>query len=400
MTNTREFDVVLFGATGYTGQLVADHLAAHGSGARLALAGRNKERLQHVASEIRTSLPLLVGDSQDPAFVSQLAQRAKVVCTTVGPYSLYGERLVAACVDAGTSYCDLTGEVHFIRSMIDRYEERARQSGARIVHCCGFDSIPSDLGTFYLQEQARARWGAPCDEVRARVTKMRGGSSGGTIASGQEVMKATAKDAALRKLLLQPYCLNPDGEQTGPDKPDQLGPKQDEDFGWTAPFIMAACNSRVVRRSNAVLGFPYGRNFRYDEAIATGRGPKGLLTASAISAGTAAMITSMAIAPLNKLSQRVLPKPGQGPTREQRETGFFVYELVGSRGGDKLRARVSADRDPGYGATAKMLGQSALCLALDADRLPVKGGSWTPASAMGMALVERLNNVGVRFEMI
>lgn len=400
MTNTREFDVVLFGATGYTGQLVADHLAAHAGGARLALAGRNRERLQHVCSEIRSSLPLLVGDSQDPAFVSQLAQRAKVVCTTVGPYSLYGERLVAACVDAGTSYCDLTGEVHFIRYMIDRYEERARRSGARIVHCCGFDSIPSDLGTFYLQEQARARWGAPCEEVRARVTKMRGGSSGGTIASGQEVMKATAKDAALRKLLVQPYCLNPTAEQSGPDKPDQLGPKPDPDFGWTAPFIMAACNSRIVRRTNAVLGYPYGRNFRYEEGIATGRGPKGFLTATGIAAGTAALITAMAIPPLSKLTQRVLPKPGEGPTREQRETGFFVYELVGSRGSDKLRARVSADRDPGYGATAKMLGQSALCLALDADRLPVQGGSWTPASAMGMALVERLNNVGVRFEMI
>jgi short subunit dehydrogenase-like uncharacterized protein len=400
MTNTREFDVVLFGATGYTGQLVADHLAAHARGARLALAGRNRERLQHVCSEIRSSLPLLVGDSQDPAFVSQLAQRAAVVCSTVGPYSLYGERLVAACVDAGTSYCDLTGEVHFIRYMIDRYEERARQSGARIVHCCGFDSIPADLGTFYLQEQARARWGEPCEEVRARVTKMRGGSSGGTIASGQEVMKAAANDPALRRLLVNPYCLNPTGEQSGPDPKDRLGPQADPDFGWTAPFIMAACNTRIVRRTNAVLGYPYGRNFRYDEAIATGRGPKGLLTASAISAGSAAMITAMAVAPLRTLSQRYLPKPGQGPTREQRETGFFVYELVGTHGSDKIRTRVSADRDPGYGATAKMLGQSALCLAQDADRLPVQGGSWTPASAMGTALIDRLNEVGVRFETI
>jgi len=398
MTNTREFDVVLFGATGYTGQLVADHLAAHGGGARLALAGRNRERLQHVSSEIRSSLPLLVGDSQDPAFVTQLAQRAKVVCTTVGPYSLYGERLVAACVDQGTSYCDLTGEVNFVRHMIDRYEERARQTGARIVHSCGFDSIPSDLGTFYLQEQARARWGAPCDDVRARVTKMRGGSSGGTVASGLEVMKATQNDSELRKLLLSPYTLNPTGQQTGPDVPDRYLPRQDPDFGWVAPFIMAACNTRIVRRTNAVLGYPYGRNFRYDEAIATGRGPKGFAAASGISAGTMGMVVAMTVPPLRKISQRYLPKPGQGPTREQRETGFFVYELVGTRGQDQIRVRVSADRDPGYGATSKMLGQAALCLALDADRLPVQGGSWTPASAMGNVLIERLNSVGVRFE--
>jgi short subunit dehydrogenase-like uncharacterized protein len=398
MTNSRDFDVVLFGATGYTGQLVADHLAAHGGGARLALAGRNRERLQHVCSEIRSSLPLLVGDSQDPAFVTQLAQRAKVVCTTVGPYSLYGERLVAACVDQGTSYCDLTGEVNFVRRMIDRYEERARQSGARIVHSCGFDSIPSDLGTFYLQEQARARWGAPCDDVRARVTKMRGGSSGGTVASGLEVMKATQNDSELRKLLLSPYTLNPTGQQTGPDEPDRYLPRQDPDFGWVAPFIMAACNTRIVRRTNAVLGYPYGRNFRYDEAIATGRGPKGFAAASGISAGTMGMVIAMTVPPLRKISQRYLPKPGQGPTREQRETGFFVYELVGTRGQEQIRVRVSADRDPGYGATSKMLGQAALCLALDADRLPVQGGSWTPASAMGNVLIERLNSVGVRFE--
>ena len=398
MTNTREFDVILFGATGYTGQLVADHLAAHGGGARLALAGRNRERLQHVCSEIRTSLPLLVGDSQDPAFVTQLAQRAKVVCTTVGPYSLYGERLVAACADQGTSYCDLTGEVNFVRHMIDRYEARARESGARIVHSCGFDSIPSDLGTFYLQEQARARWGAPCDDVRARVTKMRGGSSGGTVASGLEVMKATQNDSELRKLLLSPYSLNPTGQQTGPDEPDRYLPRQDPDFGWVAPFIMAACNTRIVRRTNAVLDYPYGRNFRYDEAIATGQGPKGLAAASGISAGTMGMVVCMTVPPLRKISERYLPKPGQGPTREQRETGFFVYELVGTRGQDQIRVRVSADRDPGYGATSKMLGQAALCLALDADRLPVQGGSWTPASAMGGALIERLNKVGVRFE--
>jgi len=401
MTNTRDFDVVLFGATGYTGQLVAAHLATRASGLRWALAGRNHEKLQRVAADIGSpQLPLLVGDSSDSAFLAQLSSRTRVVCTTVGPYARYGEGLVAACSDAGTSYCDLTGEVHFIRQMIDRYEERARKSGARIVHCCGFDSIPSDLGTFFLQEQARARWGAPAAEVHARLVKMRGGSSGGTIASAQEVMRATSKDPALRRMLLQPYCLNPAGEQRGPDGADLLKPQHDPDFGWTAPFIMAACNTRIVRRSNAVLGYPYGRDFRYDEAVATGAGPKGFLIASGISAGTGALIASLAVPPLRALSQLVLPKPGEGPTRELRESGFFVYELLGTRGADRIKVRVSADKDPGYGATSKMLGESALCLAQDAARLPVQGGSWTPASALGNALVERLNAVGVRFEVV
>jgi short subunit dehydrogenase-like uncharacterized protein len=229
---------------------------------------------------------------------------------------------------------------------------------------------------------------------------MRGGSSGGTIASALEVLNASMKDAALRKLLMHPYTLNPSGEQSGPDAPDAVKPQHDPDFGWIAPFIMAACNTRIVRRTNAVLGYPYGRDFRYDEAIATGKGPKGFLAATGVSAGTGAMFAALAIPPLRALSQRALPKPGEGPTLEQRESGFFVYELLGTRGDQRIRVRVSADKDPGYGATAKMLGESALCLALDAERLPVKGGSWTPASAMGAALVPRLNEVGVRFEVI
>jgi len=401
MTSKREYDVVLFGATGYTGQLVAAHLLSRAQGARLAFAGRNREKLQRVAAELgRPEMPLLVGDSADPSFVSHMAQRAAVICTTVGPYSRYGETLVAACADTGTSYCDLTGEVHFVRHMIDRYEARARQSGARIVHSCGFDSIPSDLGTFFLQDQAGTRFHGVCDEVRARVLKMRGGSSGGTVASAMEVLNATLKDAALRKLLLQPYCLNPAGEQSGPDAPDALKPQQDPDFGWTAPFIMAACNTRIVRRTNAVLGYPYGRGFRYDEAIATGKGAKGFVAAIGVSAAVGAMFAGLALPPLRALSQRVLPKPGEGPTPAQRDAGYFVYELLGTRGTERIRVRVSADKDPGYGATAKMLGESALCLALDAERLPVQGGSWTPASAMGMALVPRLNEVGVRFEVV
>jgi short subunit dehydrogenase-like uncharacterized protein len=401
MTTKREFDVVLFGATGYTGQLVAAHLLSRARGARLAFAGRNREKLQRIAAELgKPEMPLLVGDSGDASFVSHMAQRATVICTTVGPYSRYGESLVAACADTGTSYCDLTGEVHFVRHMIDRYEARARQSGARIVHSCGFDSIPSDLGTFFLQEQARTRFQGACDEVRARVLKMRGGSSGGTVASAMEVLNATLKDAALRKLLLQPYCLNPTGEQSGPDAADGLKPQHDPDFGWTAPFIMAACNTRIVRRTNAVLGYPYGRDFRYDEAIATGKGPKGFLAATGVSAAVGAMFAGLALPPLRTLSRRILPKPGEGPTEAQRDSGYFVYELLGTRGADRIRVRVSADKDPGYGATAKMLGESALCLALDTASLPVQGGSWTPASAMGMALVPRLNEVGVRFEVV
>lgn len=401
MANTREFDVVLFGATGYTGRLVAEHLVSRAQGARLALAGRNRGKLEALVRHLGESeLPLLVGDSHDPAFVESLAQSSKVVCTTVGPYARYGAELVAACAQAGTGYCDLTGETQFIREMIDRHAATAERTGARIVHSCGFDSIPSDLGTFFLQEQAKAQLGGPCHRVKAFVTDMTGAISGGTIASTEYLLETAKHDPSLRALLFDPYSLNPENERQGPDGRDPIAPSHDPAIGWTAPFIMAVANTRIVRRSNAVMGYPYGRDFRYSETIATGRGVKGWAIAQTVTAVSAALMTSLAVTPLRKLTSPLRPKPGAGPSPQQRDHGHFTYEFHGQRHGAELFARVSAAVDPGYGAASRMLGESALCLAQDADRLPVQGGSWTPAAALGHALIARLNTVGITFRTV
>ena len=401
MEHEREFGVVLFGATGYTGRLVAEHLLTRKQGVRLAFAGRNQAKLEQLRSELGAEdVPLLVGDVSDEGFLQRMAENTAVVCTTVGPYARYGAGLVAACAAAGTSYCDLTGETHFIRDMIDRYGAAAAQSGARLVHCCGFDSIPADLGVFFLQEQAQARLGGPCQEVRAFLTDMSGTFSGGTMSSMEQLLDDARRDPALRSLLLDPYALNPAGERSGADGRDPLGPAHDPDMGWTAPFIMATANTRIVRRSNAIMNYPYGRDFRYTETIATGKGAKGWVTAQALTVGTGALIASMAVPPIRTLTASLRPKPGEGPSKTQREQGHFTYDFLGKRDSTTLRVQVHANVDPGYGATARMLGESALCLAQDTARLPVQGGSWTPASALGHALIDRLNAVGVEFRVL
>ncbi len=399
--SNRDFDIVLWGATGYTGRLVAECLTQQSPpGIRWALAGRNEKKLESIRSEIGAkSVPILLGDSNDVESLDRLAKRARVVCTTVGPYARYGSSLVGACARAGTSYCDLTGEAHWIRKMIDAHEETARDSGARIVHCCGFDSIPSDLGTWVLQEHAIEKLGGPCDEVRFRVMKMKGSFSGGTFASMQNLIEEAKRDPTIRKTVMDPYGLNPKDRRRGLDGPDVMKPARDDNFGWTAPFIMGAINTRIVRRTNAVLDYPYGADFRYSEAIATGRGLKGRLGAIAITAAMGGLAASMAIGPLKALTARLRPKPGEGPSKEERERGHFSIELLGTRNesgsSGSAKVLVTGDRDPGYGATAKMIAQAALCLA--EDDLHVGGGSWTPASAMGSRLVERLNGVGVTF---
>lgn len=409
---SRRFDVVLFGASGFTGQLVAEYLVRHyaGSDLRLALAGRSKTKLEEVRRELASvdpraaDLPILVGDSFDAASLEDLASQAEVVCTTVGPYSKYGGELVAACVRHGTDYCDLAGEPHFVRRMIDAHHEDAVRTGARIVHCCGFDSVPSDLGTLMIQKAFRERHGRYADEVRFLAGESRGGVSGGTVASVLEVLEAAATDRSVRRILRHPYGLNPEGECTGPDGPDQAGVRYDRDLGmWTGPFLMAVVNARVVRRSHALLGFPWGREFRYSEAMTFGRGLKGFLWATAASGAFGALVAGIALPPIRALLARKLPAPGEGPSREKREAGFFRARLVATgkdEGGRhaRLRGLVEGVSDPGYGETAKMLGESALCLALDGAALDVSGGIRTPASTMGMRLVERLRAAGMTFE--
>ncbi|MDD9940904.1 MAG: saccharopine dehydrogenase NADP-binding domain-containing protein [Myxococcales bacterium] len=397
MSDTRDYDIVLWGATGYTGRLVASHLLRRAGGLRVALAGRNRPKLDELAAELgKPDVPTLVGVREDRTFVDQLASSARVVCTTVGPYAAYGSDLVEACARLGTDYCDLSGEIQWIRRMIDLHGAKAEESGARIVHSCGFDSIPADLGVLFLQTYSQEHAGGPCDRVRARVKDLSGGLSGGTLASLQGLIDEAWGDPAVRRLLLDPYALNPHGDRSGPDRNEAMTPGHDPDFGWTAPFLMAGANARIVRRSSALLGYPYGRDFQYEEALATGRGLTGLAAATAIAGATGAGLASLALPPLSKLTARFRPKPGEGPSREQREAGRFTYVFLGSQDGTpRVRATVTAEVDPGYAATARMLAESALCLAADS---PIcKGGSWTPASALGMELVGRLDEVGVLF---
>jgi short subunit dehydrogenase-like uncharacterized protein len=401
----KELDLVLFGATGFTGKLVAEYLAKKHAGApkglRWALAGRSPDKLERVRDDLTAidpalrDLPLLVGDTLDPRAVTGIVRRTRVVCTTVGPFGKYGSLLVGACADEGVHYCDITGETPWIRAMIDAHHARAEATGARIVHCCGFDSIPSDLGVLTVHDHL-ARRGGRIAEAHMRVVRMKGGASGGTIASMMNILEE-ARDPAVRRRLGDPYVLYPDGAPRGPDRGDSTGPRRDEDTGrWTAPFVMAAINTRIVRRSNALSGFAYGEQFRYDEAMDMGPGPAGFARAAAFSAGLAGFVALAALPPGRDVLGRFLPAPGEGPSREERERGGFRI-VIHARGdaGDRVTGTIEGTSDPGYGETSKMLGESALCLAQ--DDLPARGGILTPATAMGMKLVERLRAAGMTF---
>lgn len=398
---SREFDIVLWGASGYTGELVADYLAKNylggETGLRLALAGRNEDKVKRVAADIgHPDLPVLVGDSFDSASLDAMASRAEVICTTVGPYAKYGAELVAACVRNGTDYCDLTGETHFVRAMIDAHHEEAQRTGARIVHCCGFDSIPSDLGALMTQEAFFARHGRYASEVKMGVGKTRGGPSGGTFATILSTFEEIKESPALRKVFGNPYALNPKGVK-GPDGSDQNGVRYDEHLGWTGPFMMAAINTRIVRRSHALAGLRWGQDFRYSEVMSTGTGFKGFRRAVSLAGGMAAFVGAIALPVTRPFVVKRLPSPGEGPTEEARNRGYFNFTHVAVDGGDVVRGRVGHDRDPGYGSTAVMLSEAALCLALEGAELESGGGVLTPASAMGMRLVNRLRNAGLTF---
>lgn len=399
----RTHDVVVFGATGFTGRLVAQHLASRGEDAGdWAIAGRSPAKLDEVARDLDLDVPQLVVDATDPDAVAALAAATKVVCTTVGPYAKYGEPIVAACAEHGTDYVDLTGEPQWIRQMIDRHHDTAGVSGARLVHCCGFDSIPSDLGTLVAQQAMHERHGTHATRVKLRVRGMRGGASGGTLASMVTVMEEAAADPEVAAVLEDPYSLLPDGERIGPHVPAHTSAEYDGDFrSWIAPFVMELVNAKVVRRSNALLGYPWGREFRYDEAVLTGDGLGGRAKATTLAAGTGG--TSMALgssATVRQLAERFLPDSGTGPDPAAREAGFFDMRILAEHPDDRdkdVLVRVTGDRDPGYGSTSRMLGEAALTLA--SGEATVGGGSWTPASALGNALVDRLQaHAGLTFE--
>ncbi len=402
----REFDVIVWGASGFTGRLVAEYLNERyglGGSVAWAIAGRNQGKLDAVRQEIGApGLSTILADGNDEASLAAMAERARVICTTVGPYALYGSRLVAACVSRGTHYCDLTGEVHWMRRMIDNHHLSAQQAGVRIVHTCGFDSIPSDIGVLCVQREMKSRHGEVATEVKSRVRGMRGGFSGGTVASMLNMMEESEMDPGVREVMNDPYGLNPAGERHGLDGPEHSVPEYDPDFGaWTTPFVMAAINTKVVRRSNALSGYAYGRDFRYDEAMLTGFGPWGFPLAAAMSVGSTAFNAAAEVSALRGLLARVLPEPGEGPSAAARERGFFDIEMLGKsrRSGARVKVRVRGDRDPGYGSTSRMLGESAVCLARDDLETPT--GVLTPAVAMGEALIGRLgNNAGVTFEVM
>lgn len=406
----KEFDIVVFGATSFVGRILCRYLqdvyGTEGRSLRWAIAARSAARLEELKRELgpaAATLPVIVADAADVAGLRALVARTRVVVSTVGPYALYGEPLVQVCAETGTDYCDLTGEVQWIRRMIERYEPAARASGARIVHCCGFDSIPSDLGVFFLQQEARRRWGRPADVVKMRVRAMRGGFSGGTAASLLNVAKEVRANPALRKELANPYSLCVGlSVDTRLRQPNVSGAKFDKDFAsWVAPFVMAAINTRIVQRSQALA--PYGSEFRYDEAVSMGRGLKGRLAATASAFGLGVFMVAAALGPTRALLERfVLPKPGEGPSPEAQRRGFFDLRFLGrTEDGKVIRVKVTGDRDPGYGSTAKMLGESACALAFDVPHGERAGGFWTPATIFGERLLARLRDrAGLTFDVI
>jgi len=388
--SSSKFDIVVYGATGFTGQLVAEYLAAHYKGdanLKWAMAGRSKDKLASVRDAIGApaDTPLIVADASDPASLKAMVGQARSVISTVGPYQLYGSELIAACAASGTDYFDLCGEPVWMRRMIEAHEATAKSTGARIIFSCGFDSLPFELGVFCAQEEAKRVFGAPANRVKGRVRDMRGTFSGGTAASMRATFAAAANDPSMVALLRSPFALTPDFE--GPKQPPGNRPVFDQELdSWTTPFVMATINTRNVHRSNCLMGFPYGKEFAYDEMMLTGSGEQGEALAKRIAtANTAEKMNSGG------------PKPGEGPSKEERENGLYDLLFVAiAPDGRQVRASVRGDRDPGYGSTSKMISECAICLLRDTPDVPA--GIWTPGAAMQHKLIRRLvDHAGLTF---
>jgi short subunit dehydrogenase-like uncharacterized protein len=405
MAEDRALDVVVFGATGFTGRLVAEYLAGHApDGARIGLAGRSRDKLERIRSDIggrASDWPLVLADSSDPATLSDLARRTRAVVTTVGPYADGGLPLVAACAEAGTHYADLSGEVLFQRESVERYHDTAAASGARIVHSCGFDSIPSDLGVLMVAEAAKADGAGDLEDTTFLVKGLKGSFSGGTLATLKGQLDDIKSNPGRRKIVLDPYALSPDrGAEPNLGKEHDLRMvARDDELGWLAPFLMASINTRNVRRSNALQGWSYGRKFRYREVMGFGTDLTAPVKAGLVTAGIGALAGGLAFGPTRSLLDRVLPSQGEGPSEEMQKTGFFKIDIhAKTSSGAHYVGRVSAQGDPGYAATAVMLGETGLCLGLDGERLPDRAGVLTPATAMGDVLIDRLRAAGFTFE--
>lgn len=399
------FDVIVFGASGFTGRLVAEYLnARHGVGGELAwaMAGRNLAKLAEVRDGlgIAATLPLVAADAADADSMDRLVRQAKLVITTVGPYQHHGEHLITACARAGTDYVDLCGEPLWMAQMIPKLQGPAAASGARIVFSCGFDSIPFDLGVLYLQDEMQRRFGAPASRVRGRVRVMKGTMSGGTAASALATFERIAAEPALAGTMADPFALTPGFR--GPAQPEGESAQYDEVAeAWTGPFVMATINTKNVHRTNALRGHPWGRDFIYDERMLTGTGPRGAQRARVLARNAKLQNLLLGLRPARSLIRRfALPQPGQGPDRAAREAGRYELLFIGQTAdGRSLRAVVKGDRDPGYGSTSKLIAESALCLVQEVDRSATPGGVWTPGAAMGLAAARRLQaRAGLSFE--
>ncbi|ESS05847.1 MAG: hypothetical protein A07HB70_01977 [uncultured archaeon A07HB70] len=407
-TADRPYDLVVWGATGFAGRLVSEYLTGQYApdAVSLALGGRSRERLDALErdlvrqSERWDSIPVVVGDATEPESLRDITRRTRVICTTVGPYTVYGTPLVEACVETSTDYCDLTGEINWIRKTVDRFHGEAVDAETRIVHSCGFDSVPADIGTLLVQSFAAEAYDAHCDRVQIYLESGDGGVSGGTLASFGELFDAVSNDPTARQTLDNPYSLAPSGERAGDDPGEQRWPRNDRlRSGWTAPSPMAPVNERVVRRSSALLGYPWGRGFRCTEVIPTGSGVGGAVGAGVVAGGLGLFRAAMSVDPIRSGMRRfVFPDPGEGPTSEQIENGHFTVRLLGRGTADDgsfvVEGEFGAALDPGYGATARMLAESAICLLRDDTDTPLTGGVVTPASGVGEPLAERLRDVG------
>ena len=420
-TDKRAYTVVLYGATSFVGQITAHYLAQFlteqkpnedaSHSVTWAIAGRDEDKLKKLQDEIVSKqgnkadkVAIIIANSNDEASLDAMTKQTQVLISTVGPYLKYGEPLIKSCAQNGTDYVDLTGEAIFIKDMLDKYQDTAKQSGARIVNSCGFDSIPSDLGVYFTQQQAQDKFNQTCETIHMRVKAAKGGVSGGTIASMGTIFEEVGEDKARRKQVANPYLLNDDTDAPTTRQKNISKPEYDDDHKrWLAPFVMAVINTRIVHRTNQLLSYEYGREFKYDEAMWMQDGVKGKLMSYGLSAGLLGFASAMMFKPSRELlSKHVLPKSGSGPSKSEQENGFFDIRFFGTTAKqDTINTKVTGDRDPGYGSTSRMLAQSALCLAQDISQEDVAGGFWTPATAMGDKLIQRLEeHAGLSFEIV
>ena len=404
----KELDMIVFGATSFVGQIICRYLLEEHAEPNFtwAMAARSQDKLEQLRAELgekSVSIPVVIADSFDDTTLMAMCERTEVIISTVGPYAIFGEALVKACANTGTDYCDITGESQWMKRMISRYSDQATSTGARIVHCCGFDSLPSDLGVKFLQEQAWGKFGVYCSEVKMRVKVMKGTFSGGTVASGVNAFKEAARDPEIRAEMRDWYSLCPRGHNNSA-RQRAIGMEYDKDFrSWVGPFIMAAVNSRVVLRSNALLQERYGNEFRYNEGSLAGDGDKGRKLAKRMKSDGRLFGLVLAVPLLRWFALKFfLPKPGEGPSLREQQEGFYDLQFFGKTdAGDEIRVRVTGDRDPGYGSTAKMLSQAAVSLLRDVDKNEVPGGFWTPGSIFNDALYQRLScYAGLSFEVL